>query len=148
MSSGLGDFSFFRQWPADLGMVKRAKEIISLGKTSSLIKKINPTGELSLKDIFEESKKDKVARETVREAAFSLGVKISFLINLLNPEVVIIGGGLQDAGENFLEECIDTVKLFAFSEMRKGCKMVLSQLGEKATSLGAGLMIFKKDTLQ
>ncbi|MCK9614937.1 MAG: ROK family protein [Candidatus Omnitrophica bacterium] len=142
MESELGDFSFFRQWPVDLGIVKKAKEVISLGKDTSLIKRITPTGELHLKDIFEEAKrKDKVAREVLKEAAFSLGVKISFLLNLLNPEVVIIGGGLEEAGEFFLDECIDTTKEFSFSEMRKGCRIVFSQLGKSATSLGAALAI-------
>lgn len=143
MESELGNFSFFRQWPIDLGIVKKAKEIISLGKNTSLIKKITPTGELYLKDIFEEAKKkDKASREILKEAAFSLGVKISFLINLLNPEVIIIGGGLEEAGEFFIEECIDTVKMFSFSEMAKGSKIVFSQLGKTATSLGAALAVF------
>lgn len=142
MESELGNFSFFRQWPIDLGIVKKAKEVISSGKNTSLIKRITPTGELHLKDIFEEAKrKDKVAREVLKEAAFSLGVKISFLMNLLNPEVVIIGGGLEEAGEFFLDECIDITKEFSFSEMRKGCRIVFSQLGKSATSLGAALTI-------
>ncbi len=148
MQSQLGDFSFFKQWPADLGIVKSAKELVSLGKDSSLIKRITPTGELHLNDIFEESnKKDKVAREVLKEAALSLGVKIAFLVNLLNPEVVVIGGGFENAGEFFLEECINSVKTFSFNETRKGCKIVLSELGKKATSLGAALAIFEKDSL-
>jgi glucokinase len=142
MESELGNFSFFRQWPIDLGIVKKAKEIISLGKSSSLIKRITPTGELHINDIFEEAKKkDKVSREVLKEAAFSLGVKIAFLMNLLNPEVVIVGGGFEEAGEFFLDECIDVTKEFSFSEMRKGCKIAFSQLGKSATSLGAALSI-------
>ncbi|MDP2924058.1 MAG: ROK family protein [Candidatus Omnitrophota bacterium] len=149
MSSHLGDFSFLRQWPADLGIAKRAKELISLGKDTSLIKKITPTGELHLREIFEEAKKkDRLSREIIKEAAFSLGAKIAFLVNLLNPELVIIGGGLEEAGDFFLEECIDSIKIFSFNEMRKNLKVVFSKLGKEATSLGAGLIIFKKDTLQ
>ncbi|MEI8350419.1 MAG: ROK family protein [Candidatus Omnitrophota bacterium] len=149
MSSLLGDFSFLKQWPADLGMVKLAKRLISLGKETSLIKKISPTGELSLKDVIEEAKKkDKLSREVLKEGAFSLGVKIAFLINLLNPELVIIGGGLENAGEFFLEECIGAVKTFSFSEIRKNCKIIFSALGKEATSLGAAHMIFKKESLQ
>ena len=144
MESDLGNFSFFRQWPIDLGIVKKAKEIISLGKSTSLIKRITPTGELHLKDIFEEAKrKDKIAREVLKEAAFSLGVKIAFLMNLLNPEAVILGGGLEEAGEFFLDECVDAAKEFSFSEMRKGCKITYSQLGKSATSLGAALAVLK-----
>lgn len=143
MSSRLGDFSFLKQWPIDLGMVKRAKELISLGRDTSLIRRVSSTGELSLKDIFDEAKKkDKGAREVIKEGGFCLGVKISFLVNLLSPEVIIIGGGLEEAGEVFLEECINTVKKFSLSDIRKNTKICLSQLGKRATSLGAALNVF------
>ena len=149
MESYLGDFSFLKQWPADLGIVKRAQELISLGRASTLIKKITPTGELLLKDIFNEAhKKDKVAREVLKEAAFSLGVKMAFLVNLLNPEVLVIGGGMEEAGEFFLEECNDVIKQFAFSEMRRNLKISLSQLGRDATSVGASLLILREKPLQ
>jgi len=122
MSSRLGDFSFLRQWPADLDIVKRSKELISLGKDSSLIT---------------------IAKEAVKEAAFSLGVKIAFLINLLNPDTVIIGGGLEDGGGVLLEECVNAAKKFAFNEMKKNCKISLSGLGPNATSYGAAMLVFK-----
>jgi glucokinase len=143
MNSTLGDFSIFKPWPLDLNMVKRAKELISLGKNTSLVKKISSTGELQLKSIFDAVKKDSVARSIIKEAAFSLGVKISILINLLNPEIVIIGGGLEDAGNVFLEDCLTCVKKFSFNEMRKSCRLSISQLGTDATSLGAAMMVFK-----
>ncbi|UCC95144.1 MAG: ROK family protein [Candidatus Omnitrophota bacterium] len=149
MSSALGDFSFFTQWPADLNIVKRAKELISKGQETSLIKRITSTGELFLHTVFEEAeKKDKVAKGVLREAAFSLGVKSAYLVNLLNPELIIIGGGLERAGGFFLEECINTVKNFSFSEMRKNLKIIFSQLGREATSLGAALIVLKEKSLQ
>ncbi|MBU2044192.1 MAG: ROK family protein [Candidatus Omnitrophica bacterium] len=149
MSSYLGDFSFLSRWPADLGMVKRAKALVSLGKETRLIKRISSSGELSLGAIFEEAKKkDKISREVVREAAQALGAKSAFLINLLNPEVLIIGGGLEVAGEFFLEGCFDSLKKFSFSEMRKNCKVTLSGLGSQATSLGAAMLVFKEKALQ
>ncbi len=145
MSSRLGDFSFFKQWPIDLGMIKRTKELISLGKDTSLVKKISPTGELALGAILESAKKkDKVAREVVKEGAFSLGAKIALLINLFNPDSIIIGGGLEMGGDFFLEECINSIKKFAFNEMRKNCKISLSKLGADATSLGAAMLVFLK----
>lgn len=143
MSSHLGDFSFFKQWPVDLGMVKRAKELISLGRETSLLKRISPTGSLCLKDIFDELKnKDTVAREVIEENGFCLGVKTAFLINLLSPEVIVIGGGLEEGGEILLDSCINAVKKFSFTDIRKNCKIYLSELGKKATSLGAAFSVF------
>jgi len=138
MSTRLGEFSFLRQWPAGLEMTKRAKELMSLGKESALLKKISPTGKLNLKDILHEAvKKDKLAREVVREGAFALGVKAAFLINLLDPEVMIIGGGMEEGGDVFLEDCLAAIKTFSLSETRANCKVVMSPLGKKAASVGA-----------
>jgi glucokinase len=145
MSSFLGDFSFFKPWPFDLGVIKRAKELISMGKETTLIKRITPTGELFLKDIFEEAKnKDRVARQILKEAGFCLGTKIALLINLFNPEVVVIGGGWEEAGTSFLDECLNAIKSFSFSEMRKNLKITLSSLGKKSTSLGVALLVKEK----
>lgn len=145
MSSRLGEFSFLRQWPAGLEMTKRAKELLSLGKESSLLKKISPTGRLNLKDILHEAvKKDKLAREVVREGAFALGVKAAFLINLLDPEVIIVGGGMEEGGEIFLEECVAAVKTFSLSESRANCKIVMSPLGKKAAPVGAAWLALEE----
>jgi len=141
MTSYLGDFSFLKPWPLDLGVVRRVKELIALGKSTSLIRNISPTGALKLEDIIRAANnKDRLSREVLKESAFSLGVKLSLLINLFNPEAVIIGGGFEEAGELFLEELNRAVKKFSFSEMRKNLKIVLSTLGRAATSLGAALI--------
>lgn len=145
MSSPLGDFGFLSQWPKDLGVVKRAKGLISLGRPTALIKKIDSAGRLTLEDIFESAKgKDKLSREVLKEAAFCLGVKISFLINLLNPEVVVIGGGFEESGEFLLEEILKVTKEFAFSALRKNIKIHFSSLGRVAPPLGAAYLIFEE----
>ena len=142
MSSRLGDFSFLTQWPQDLGIIKRAKELISLGKDTSLLKRIDSVGNLSLEDIFREVKnKDSVSCEVLKEAAFALGVKISFLVNLLNPEVVIIGGGFEEAGSSFLGRINQVVKEYTFSFSRKNLKIVFSSLGRDAPCLGVAQLI-------
>jgi len=148
MTSNLGDFDFLSQWPQDLGMIKRAKEMISLGKQTSLLKKIDSTGELSLDKIFKEAaKKDKVSREVLKEGAFTLGVKVSFLINLINPDAVIIGGGFEEGSDFFLEEVVKATKQFSFSALRKNMKTYLSTLGRDAPALGSAHLIFKEKTL-
>jgi len=149
MSSRLGDFSFLAQWPQDLGIIKRAKELISLGKNTPLLKRIDSAGNLSLEDIFKEAKnKDNVSCEVLKEAAFSLGVKISFLINLLNPEVVIVGGGFEEAGLFFLEKISQIVKEYTFSFSRKNLKIAFSSLGRDAPCLGVARLIFEEKDLQ
>lgn len=140
MRSLLGDASFLRQWQYDLGITSYIKEEISSGKSSLLLKKISSLGEIKLYDIFSAANRnDKLALVAVRKAAFTLGVKISFLVNLLNPEVVIIGGGLEEAGDIFLNECLKAVNKFSFNEMAKKLLLVRSILGKEAVAIGAAL---------
>ena len=148
MTSYLGDFSFLKPWPLDLGVVKRVKELIALGKNTSLIKNISPTGTLKIEDVFRAARnKDKLSKDVLKEAAFSLGIKLSLLINLFNPEIVIVGGGFEEAGNLFLDELNRAVKEFSFSEMRGNLKIVLSKLGRSATSLGAALIAVEEKPL-
>jgi len=114
-----------------------------------LLKRISSSGELPLDSIFSEvQKKDKVACAVIKEAALSLGIKAAFLINLLNPDALIIGGGFEKAGDVFLDECTRVIKSFSFNEIRKGCKVLFSLLKEDASSQGAARLVFEENALQ
>lgn len=146
--TSLGGFSFLHQWPITLGIEKLAKEKIAKGEETVLIKKITSTGELASDDIIKEAyNRDKVAAQILKEVGFSLGIKIAFLINLLNPEVVVIGGGLEKWGELFLEEVHKGVKKFSFYEAKRGITLALSSLGEKAASLGVAHIVLRENSL-
>ena len=143
LNTYFGNASFLTQWSIDLGMIDQAKELLSKGRNSFLIKKISSTGELSLKDIFKEADKgDSLAKEVAKKGAVVLGIKISFLVDLLNPQAVIIGGMLEDAPGLFFEELKKAVRRFSFSEVRKNLKIVPSSAGSQATSLGAAQLFF------
>jgi len=66
------------------------------------------------------------------------------LVNLFNPEVVIIGGGLEEAGEGFLNKVSLTVKDWAFREVTEDLKIAYSQLKENAVALGAASLVMQK----
>ncbi len=77
-------------------------------------------------------------------AAKRLGIKIAYLVNLFNPEVVVIGGGLEDAGDEFLRKVDSTVRDWAFREITEDLKIVYSQLRENAVALGAASLVVEK----
>ncbi|HEC69048.1 MAG TPA: ROK family transcriptional regulator [Candidatus Omnitrophica bacterium] len=133
-SSYLGDYSFFRQWKADLELVERTRRI--LGEEAN--NKIN-----NLEDAFFWAKKDKRVKSLVRESARALGIKVALLVNLLNPQVVIIGGGLEKGGFDFIEEVYSQVKKYAFDAMTKNLKIIPSSLGDEAVSLGAANLVVR-----
>jgi glucokinase len=65
-------------------------------------------------------------------------------VNLLNPEVVVIGGGLEEAGEDFLNKVTAAVNDWAFREATEGLKIIYSRLRENAIALGAASLVMQK----
>ena len=85
-------------------------------------------------------KQDKLAMELLENAGTDLGIRIAYMINLLNPAIVVVGGGMEKAGDLLLEPLKAAVKRFAFEEPASAVKIVPSLLGEDAIVLGAAAL--------
>ncbi len=126
------------RWEMDLGMTQRAKERLEKGESSVL--KDFTKGDLT-KITFKEivrgvKEKDKLALKLVEQAGTELGKKIAFLANLLNPEIVVIGGGIEDCGAPLLDAIKLAVKEWAVEEASSQVKVIPSAFGENAVALG------------
>lgn len=82
---------------------------------------------------------DQMAIDTMNETGVILGYGLVNIINLFNPEILIIGGGMSAAGERLLHPARNIVKEHALSLSRKHCEIVTAQLGDSAGMLGAAL---------
>ena len=144
----MGNGCFLKRWEMDLGIVDDVKSILSKDKenaakffklTSSNINNVD------LKSVFIAMRaKDVVATKALETAAKRLGIKIAYLVNLFNPQIVVIGGGFEEAGEDFLKQVNSTVKDWAFREATEDLKIVFSQLKENAVALGAAGLVAQK----
>lgn len=86
-------------------------------------------------------KRDTIASDIVARAGDAIGLAISILILILDPEMIIIGGGIAQAGDLLLNRIGNVVKKRAYSFQDKLDKIVFSQLGDKAGILGAAYLI-------
>jgi len=89
---------------------------------------------------------DPLVTEVIGKAQFYLGLSTASVVNLVDPEVVVFGGGVTEAlGEGFLEP-IRRVAYQNFINKRgaEGVKIVLAQLGDNATLLGAAVLARRK----
>ena len=84
---------------------------------------------------------DEFAIKLLSEAGGRLGRKASFLVNLLNPEVLIIGGGVELGGAIFLDAVRETVKQTSHPEATEKLRIIPSQLGENSVALGSAALI-------
>jgi glucokinase len=82
---------------------------------------------------------------TVPQAGRYLGVAVANAIALVNPEIVIIGGGVSLAGEKFLRPLRQTVARHVFPVFRDNYRIVRPALGETVVVVGAALLARTKD---
>jgi len=78
-----------------------------------------------------------IAREVVRETARFLGTGVSNLINIFNPEMVVITGGVTQAGDALFEPLRAEVRRRAFKPAVDACRIVPGALPLSAGVVGA-----------
>ncbi len=126
------------RWEMDLGIGTAAREAVKNGK-NSIIKDLakGKVEDISIKEVIAASKeRDDVAIEVIEEGGRNLGRKIAFLVNFLNPEIVVIGGGIEDCGAMLLDAVKQEVKEWAVEEAANYVKIIPSAFGENAVALG------------
>lgn len=84
---------------------------------------------------------DKFVERVIEEAAEYTGIAVANLINLLNPDVVVLGGGLISAlGDEMMAIIIETAQDYAMEGTHKGIEIVASSLGDDAGIVGAAVL--------
>ena len=83
---------------------------------------------------------DSVAVEVLEETGYYLGLGIANLIQLYNPEVLVIGGGIAQAGRLLFEPILRTVRARAHMVPASTCRILPSQLGDDAGIIGAAVL--------
>ncbi len=87
---------------------------------------------------------DPLAGRLIQEAGRYLGIGIANAVNLLCPELVIIGGGVSRAGDILFDEIRATVKKRAFTTMVNLPQIVPSSQGEDASCIGAAALVLEE----
>lgn len=87
---------------------------------------------------------DALAREVLEEIGCRIGVGAANLINMLNPERFVIGGGISQAGEALFAPIRRTVDSRAVPLQRRIAEIVPAQLGDNAGVMGAGVLVLDR----
>jgi predicted NBD/HSP70 family sugar kinase len=83
--------------------------------------------------------KDRVALEGLRKNATWLGIGLATLVNIFNPQVVVLGGFFRDIGPWVLPLAEQTMREYAIAPDAGGCRVVCSSLGFSAAALGGAI---------
>ena len=88
---------------------------------------------------------DPYANEVMRETAKFLGAGVANIINILNPEMVVISGGVTRAGEHLFVPLRAEIRRRAFRSAEEACQVLSGRLPGTAGVIGAAA-VFKKET--
>ncbi|MGC8846538.1 MAG: ROK family protein, partial [Candidatus Hydrogenedens sp.] len=135
---GCGSKGCLEAYASVTGMVRTAQEEIEKGKKTILTEIChNNIHTITGKMIFQAVEKgDALAREVFHETAVWLGLGIASIVNMLNPERVILCGGMISAGNVLFNPVRETVMKNAFEVPAKRCEIVPAGLGEDSGVIG------------
>jgi glucokinase len=123
-------------------IVRRTRERLYRDRTSSLSRLAIPRDrELTAEDIARAAREgDEMAQVMMERTGMFLGIAIAAVINLLNVEMVVMGGGVMEAGDLILKPTVKETRRRAFPPSFNSCEVVIAQLGPQAGMIGAALM--------
>ncbi|PIJ62995.1 ROK family protein [Mesotoga sp. H07.pep.5.3] len=137
-----GGIGCIERYASGSGIVQTAKELIEAGNQTILTRMHRDSSEINAKSIFEAClKNDRVAKETIKVMTKSLGTEIGSLITLLNPQLVVIGGGLMASARCFLEETIDVARKHSSPAALRGVKISSSKFPDDMCLVGAAALV-------
>lgn len=122
-------------------MQRILKKRIKAGETSVLSEKILAGQEVGLEEIIQATiNEDMLCLEVLTEMGAKLGRQVSVLINLFNPECVVIGGALSLTGDFLTQSIQSVVRTHSLSLVNKDTKILAACLGERAGVIGACML--------
>ena len=137
---GCGDAGCMEAFASGPSIVAMAEEYIAGGKSTKYRELANP--DITPRIVFEAAKAgDPVAIRIFKIMGEYIGIGLSSVINLLNPEKVIIGGGVAASGDFLMDSIKETVKRRAMKIAGETVQIVPAELGNTAGVIGASLLI-------
>ena len=138
---GCGDYGCFEAYASGPAIVTMAKEYISGGK-SAKYKEMAPDGIITPYLVAQAALQgDAVSIQIFKQMGKIIGTGLASVVNLLNPQKIIIGGGVADAGDILLEPIRQTILDRAMPIQGQSVEIVPAQLANSAGVIGASLLI-------
>lgn len=136
-SCNCGNFGCLEEYASATGIVRLANRALQADGKDSILR----NGEVSAKAIFDAVKAgDELAVEVAKEFGEYLGKGLGVIAGIINPEIIVIGGGVSKAGEVLFDYIRPPFERTVFS----GCKdtiFALATLGNDAGIYGAAKMV-------
>ncbi|MDD5339083.1 MAG: ROK family protein [Dehalococcoidales bacterium] len=143
---GCGNTGCFELYASGTALVNHVLEQIRGGKKSSLVDMAGGKLDKITAEMIDDAARrdDKLAQSAIARLAYYLGVGIVNIVNIFNPEMVVIGGGMAALGEVLIAPGRIMVEKRAFSINAQSVRIVIGSLGNEAGVYGAAAYALEK----
>lgn len=127
------------------GIVRQALDLIDKNPESTLAHHYQQVGEVTAKDIFDLAKKgDQLCEKVIHHTTDVLGFVIANIATVINPEKIIIGGGVSKAGDQLIKLIESNFEKYALPRISEICDITIAKLGNDAGMIGAAYLVKEK----
>jgi glucokinase len=144
-----GNYGCLEAYASGPAIATRAREALAREDNASMLTAIvdGQLDKITAELVYDAAKKgDGVANEIVRDTARCLGAGIATLLNVVNPDVVVVAGGVTRAGDALFAPLRTEVRRRAFKPAVQAARIVPAELPGTAGVIGA-VATFKMGTL-
>lgn len=133
-----GNSGCLEQYASATGIVRVARQILESSSETSILRGIE---KLTAKDVLDAFKAgDVLAGKIMEQVGDKLGGALAFIAAVVDPEAIVIGGGVSKAGQPLIDCIQKYYRQYAFS-LCKDTPMVIASLGNDAGIYGAAKMV-------
>jgi len=138
-----GSFGCLEVYASATAIVRMTREMLE-NNLHSLLRSI-PSDNLTAHDVYKAAMADdELAHDIFRSVGTHLGVAIANVVNTLNPEMIVIGGGVSAAFDLFADIARSEMMKRAFPVPARRCRIARAECGDDAGLLGAAWLTFEK----
>jgi glucokinase len=140
---GCGNRGCLEALASRVAITRDVRRAIKRGRKSVLAKHLKKETDLLSSQLLKSAydAEDAVVVKVMNRAADSIGVGLGSLVNLLGPEMIVLGGGVIEAmGRRFVRRIDDATRKIAFDVCARDLKIVRAELGDDAGVIGAAML--------
>ncbi len=128
-----------------MALRREARDQVRKGVVSLISDMSEDADDIGLEIILSAAQQgDKVAYKLITDMAANLGLALSNTVNILNPELLILGGSFMGAGSIVTEVIAQSLRLHCLSPIAAAVKVIASSLAEKSGILGASTLVSRR----
>jgi glucokinase len=140
-----GNYGCLEALASGTAVAREAIERIKAGKISVLRDMKENIIDITAEDVAKAARQeDKLANEIIAIASYYLGIGLANIVNIFNPQVIVIGGGMSKMGGMLIEPAKKIVKQRAFKLPARTARIVRSRLGNESGIIGAAANVLNR----